>query len=567
MIKNFLKKNYKAFHFSLFINILFLLYFAVVFYCEFETNDDYAMKMIASGAFGSPDSHLVYINSVIGYILKTLYTISPHIPWYEVFQCLLTMFSLSVLMHILLNKGSDEVYDLLVMITVFLTAHSFYRHLQFTKTASILAIAGYILLDDSIRKKRKVGMGFSVILIIFASMMRENQFFVMSLLCVTVFLPILFNFIKARKDEEAKGNMIRLVVSGTVCLLMFVGVTLFHRADYRGEEWSYYSDYNALRAAVLDRQEMVYEENPSFYQNLGMCKTDFDMLASWNYDDPDFFDMDLFMALYESEDDLAEQDSLINMIKDLIINSINFFFNDASEFYFTFLFIFVFSYFIFMVRDKKDVFFAMAAISVMVFCILYCYFYRNCTYMTRTHISIFLGGIFIILYQTRVANKEIRVFPLSMLILLLFMTLSGTWFGEFRINSTLKIRDLQKISAMKEIRADDDHMYFKVTDENLDYVHGLFYDSNSYACLNLDGLGGWTTNLPLKLDHLSARGFRNILKEIIDNDHAYLIINNEERLHTILNYVMIHYNENAQIRQVKTIEANKSYGVYQIITR
>ena len=236
MLKEFVKKNYRRFHFSLSVNLLFLLFFATVFYCQFETNDDYAMKMIASGAFGSPDSHLIYINSFIGYILKTFYTLTPHIPWYEVFQFLLILISLSAVMYVLINRESNNLYLILLLMTVFLSAHSLYTTLQFTRTASILAIAGYLLLDDSIRKRRKIGIASSIVLIIFSSMIRQNQFLVMSLLCTTVFLPMLYDFVKDWKNETKKGDVLRLILSGAICLLLFVCANLFHKADYQGEK-------------------------------------------------------------------------------------------------------------------------------------------------------------------------------------------------------------------------------------------------------------------------------------------------------------------------------------------
>ena len=567
MLKEFVKKNYRRFHFSLSVNLLFLLFFATVFYCQFETNDDYAMKMIASGAFGSPDSHLIYINSFIGYILKTFYTLTPHIPWYEVFQFLLILISLSAVMYVLINRESNNLYLILLLMTVFLSAHSLYTTLQFTRTASILAIAGYLLLDDSIRKRRKIGIASSIVLIIFSSMIRQNQFLVMSLLCTKVFLPMLYDFVKDWKNETKKGDVLRLILSGAICLLLFVCANLFHKADYQGEEWDYFNEFNGLRAAVLDRQEMVYEENPEFYQKLGLSKTDFDMLAAWNNDDPDVFNVELFRAMYDSREELAKQDSLIVVIKALIFDSIDFFFGHTSEYFFTFLFFFVFSFFIFSKQDKKNILFVWISILVMAFCILYCYFYRNRFYMSRTHISILLCGIFIILYRTKIEKQKLKFLPVFVTVLLLCLSLSGTWFGEFRVNSSMKDKDLKKISALKEIRADGDHMYFKSTDENLDFVHGLFLDSNSYACVNMEGLGGWTTNIPMKLDHLAAYGFRNIFKELVDNEKAYLIINDEERLQTILDYVIIHYNKDAKIKLVKTIEANKPYGVYQIVSR
>lgn len=48
----------------------------------FATNDDTAMWGIASGAtYGYASDHLVFMNTLVGLVLRALYTLVPGVPW------------------------------------------------------------------------------------------------------------------------------------------------------------------------------------------------------------------------------------------------------------------------------------------------------------------------------------------------------------------------------------------------------------------------------------------------------------------------------------------------------
>lgn len=52
-----------------------------------ETNDDMIMASFAYGYMGEYTDKLVFINVIIGKILRFLIQLFPHVPWYALSQC------------------------------------------------------------------------------------------------------------------------------------------------------------------------------------------------------------------------------------------------------------------------------------------------------------------------------------------------------------------------------------------------------------------------------------------------------------------------------------------------
>ena len=91
------KKN--KFWFSVCVNLLGLLFLALIMKPCFEMNDDSTIYELTSGAKGIYDSHTVFIHILIGRALELLNTLLPGIQWYTVLQYLVLFcsFTLSIM--------------------------------------------------------------------------------------------------------------------------------------------------------------------------------------------------------------------------------------------------------------------------------------------------------------------------------------------------------------------------------------------------------------------------------------------------------------------------------------
>ena len=565
MFQNLINKNIYKFRFAFIINVLLLLYYLAVFYCSFETNDDYTMKMIVSGAYGHPDSHLVFIRSLFGYCLQFLYTILPSWPWYELLQYSLIVLSLSAITYVLLNKGNDPFYHLLVYAIIFVSGHFFYVDLQFTRTASITATAGYLLLYHAIEKQKRCSYIGSIFLIYSGMLLRKNQFLLVSLIAVTVFYPIFSETIRNRKDKETFKKFKQLLLAAMVCVCFFFATEKLDRANYSDPDWLEYRIYNSYRAGLLDRDAINYQSDRAFYEELGLQEIDIRMLQElWNFDDPVVFTRATIKALTLRNTDQKTVEN--HFLNDLIDQSFALFYKDINGRILMNLLLLTFLLAIVLKPSLTDIITVVLCSLTLLFGVLFTYCYRNYVFMERVQLSVFIVAIVIIASKINVRDRQRNGSLFLLLLLVLTVAFSYLWSGEFKIYSSKKVRDDQKIAAIKEIKADGEHIYIRTTDESLDYISGVFIDESAYADDNIIALGGWMTRMPIREEVKAKYGIMNPFKDIINNDRAYLLISGQDRLELILEYIRLHYDSNVQAIPVKTIQANKTYTVYRIVS-
>lgn len=127
---------------------IFLIYrFAGIF---FETNDDRLLSEIFSGSMtGVPEPHSYYVDYILGFVLSLLYRATTDIPWYGgmlvLFQFLCSFFTADALLS--RCRSRRDVFFALIL-CAFLYMDSFYiiANIQYTSTAAMLAITGYLCL-------------------------------------------------------------------------------------------------------------------------------------------------------------------------------------------------------------------------------------------------------------------------------------------------------------------------------------------------------------------------------------------------------------------------------------
>ena len=548
------------------INAAILLYFLFVFYCTFETDDDYAMKMIVSGAYGSPDSHIVYMNMLIGYLLKYLYEFLPSVSWYEIFHILITYFSLTAITSVLLDKKeSSPMYLLLVFLVLFVSGRFFYVDLQFTKTASIATVCGYLLLNHSINKDSNKELFLSILFLFMAMLIRRRQFEAVSLVGATIFAPFLVKTYRELKNKQISTSFKKMALAVVLCTLFFVIVPKVNDLNYKDPAWSAYRTFNSSRAALLDLRVFSYEDDPSFFDGLGLSKIDIQILYDcWDFDDPEVFTTDTLKAILAHE--VGSKDNIVNHIKPFVFDTFVFFFENRVNVIFVFVLDLLLIAFFSQERELlPDISFALTLCS-MIFAFVYVYFYRNYALLGRVHLSIVLAAIFVLLNDIKIEPKNYKLISIIFSSVLIVISLSLFWFDDFRINSSKKVKDDLKIQAIKEINSDPGHLYLRTTDENLDYVSSLFIPKDAYARDNLYALGGWMTNMPLYNAVKEKFGVSNPFRDVVNNDDIFLIINSEEGKDLIIEYIRRHYDENANAQYVKSIQANKEYRVYKIVS-
>ncbi len=558
MIKDFLRKNCKKFYFSLGINILFFIFFNLLFYSRYHTVDDVFMQMIVCGAFGKPDPHLVYTNVIPGFILTLFYSVSSKMPWYGLMHIGLSFISLSVITYVFFNRNNTVLKNL-ILVLVFITSYEAYTKIQFTKTAAYLAVSGYALIDYSLGcEKRLFKQVSGVLLLWFSFLIRPSMFFGSSAICLGFLLPLFFSYIRGIKNNAVKENLKQLVLIG-ICSLSLVAVSFFiNNLSYSGERWSYYKKYDDARSQLYDVYFPSYDDFSEVYSAYGLTAEDRSLFNSGDMNDPDLFSLDTMYKIIELQTNrVFDLDEFVMFA----LRGYNTLFRQKSLATFTTfalmsLFIFVFCC-KFNIRKWLGLFFA-SLMALLLF--LYTYYMHG--WFDRTTISvIFVLTVTMLYLMDPIENRITKTLTVAVLIVSVIGSLF-IWSEYFRWNrNEWHDEYLRNQEVIAEVYADKDHIYFSRVSFPMWKLYYTTYDAIKKGTMeNYATYGDWMINSPIYIDSMGKFGIVNPYKDIVDNDRAYLIgfIDN---LDPIIKYIQRHYNANAKAVFVKKIG---EYEVYSI---
>ena len=190
--------NNKLFIKIVIITSLLYILFYILYPCLYDGWDDAILTLISAGYFNvdsNPDHHLIFINSIIGRILSSLYSINNEIEWYFIHLFILQIISTSILYYILSLRFKDLLSKILLAFLLFSLVVLFLIKMQFTTTAYMLCASGYILLLHSLDNKLlSFRVIFSIILIVYSYLIRPE----VMISTTAIFLPI-FIFQKNKK--------------------------------------------------------------------------------------------------------------------------------------------------------------------------------------------------------------------------------------------------------------------------------------------------------------------------------------------------------------------------------
>ncbi len=560
-MKDLLKKIHHRLYFCLAVNFLILLFFATLYLCRFETCDDFIMKMIASGSYTEgPDYHLIHINSVLGRLLVLLYKINGSFAWYDALHYAVTWLSLSTITYVLVNHFENR--DLFVYLAVFAIGYSFYTSVQFTKTVALPAVAGHLLIADSIEKKRKAPYyALGVILLLLSSMFRKQQFYACSFLCIPLYVGFFLDLIPHFNDRDRLTKVKRLIITGIAALILVTGASLIDKADYSSQEWKDYRTYNSVRGSLLDFGMPEYQDNVELYDSIGMDENFYELMLRCNFYDSDVYDIE------KAEKLITERERYIDFtyVFEFAYNFVSYFFSNKDILIHTMMLVTALVLY-FLNPEKKtylNVFLLMVFLLIDIFV---CYHIRQMNFYARIEISFLSIAFFEILYFTIRSEKKIPLLSVLMICLIVFITLNGHWFKYLNYNcgSYYAIEE-QKKKIPEMISADKDHLYVYQTLDRFWNNETLFDDISYLDFENILSLGEWTTISPLVLSTMEKYGVTNPFKDIIDNEKIYLFIHkDDEMLDRIMAHIQNYHDKDAKLEKVKEIE---DYIVYHVVTK
>ena len=279
----FRKLRKKSLLLALALNLVFLLVYLVFSSNSYAALDDFFMATVLEGAYdGLSDTHLFFVNSVYGFLLKPLYLLFPSVGWYYIFEVIEVFAAFTIFTYVLLKRLDLEVGLILSLILLCCVSPDFYFQLSFTQNGALLTASGVLLLLMNLRTPRRLWFICGLLLFVLGFVMRKESFL------LGVPYVAFFAFLSLVKKVNLKILLITVLSSAVVLL----GLYYFEKSQYIEPEYKYYSSYQGPRATFVDGG--FFDVN-AFYDELaesGYEKKNAQAIRTWLFYDTEIFHLD-----------------------------------------------------------------------------------------------------------------------------------------------------------------------------------------------------------------------------------------------------------------------------------
>ncbi len=274
----------------------------------YETNDDVAMSMIASGTgiAGRPDEHLIFTNVLIGLVLKQLYTQMPSIPWYGISLLAVHFLSHVAVLYALLKwryRRAVVFCDLILFATM---GVQLLTRLQFTSTAIwsvecglFLAMNGLSLRRDAVGRGGWGMLALGAALMIWGSLVRFNSY--IAVMAISA-IPLSILVWQLDRSMAPQSRVWRTALTAIVFTQFAAfGLHAAHQRYYsRDPAWREYLVFNQYRAKINDYCWTRYtKETQPVFDRVQWSENDHNMVRSWYFDDPLIFSQQKMQSIVE----------------------------------------------------------------------------------------------------------------------------------------------------------------------------------------------------------------------------------------------------------------------------
>ena len=544
--------------FSLITTFLAYAFFWIIAPPNFtETFDDSVMASFLYGYMGEPESHLMYINILLGSVMHWLVQIIPFVPWYGLFQIVTVFLSMSVLVY-LIARSLPTRSSLFAIAAIILTfGYQFLSKLQYSKTAGIAILAGTLLLFFALRNKSHFSMKlFALLLLFIGSLFRFPILF-----SLIAFLTAALVFELFDSNDGLKKTIAKFAPLVIVAVLLCVSGRLYQYASYNLDgEWGDDLALNQYRAELTDYGYPDYDANIELYQSLNISKNDLALYEAGGYGDTELFSPETIITLANAKTDstMSLKSTLANL-KKLLKGFLNYSF-------FPVLLVVIIWSLLCSWRNKRAL--AFAIIEILLFVLLQVYLVINGRYLqNRVDIVLALAlCVILIVYccrNDRIAEESKSACAL-LIAIVLFVSLP-TLANEHQKFVVDKRNDPAAFFDAAGSNKSHFYFYFESWSKMPDKMYDAFQRNQQGSRSNIETLGTWRFNTPVVKEQLKSWGITNPYRALIDNDQVFLACADEKSCNLVVNHIREHYNDQASAVLVKTIAGK--YRVYRIVTR
>lgn len=499
------------------ISILILVFLYCICYTFFdvffEDGDDVIMQQIIQGYFtNKPDVHLVFINVIIGYILKPLYIFDNQIYWYSLLLVGLQAISLFIILKFIIESKLSKL--VLIFYLIFLSY--FILKVQFTSIAGLLIIAGFIILQKKILNFKQ-NIILPLLFFYIGFLIRIEMFF---LILFIVGILFIFNY----KNEILSLKITRLYVF-QILIFIFIIISSFiiNKKHYENKEWQSYTKYNEIRKKINDNRTVKNYIDTQILDSIK--KSDMEMIYGFlpikKYD---------YNELNKVKTEIYSSSTLYSHY----LSSIKYHITSKSIWIYLLFLCIIFIYYL---QSKKLKY----LIFLFIFSFIFLFIAKDAVFKNRVFMPLIL--VFFLFNPTILKQQFNKIFLIPLSFVTLYLN-----FNNFNYFNPLEIIEIPKNQMIIAI----DYPNF------INKPFDLKMINNQKNIISL----GWLSNCPLLKSKISQYDL-NITKEhfspIDDKDliyHFYYYIEHENTKKNII--------KNLNYKDLKLVKEQKYNNLYKI---
>lgn len=299
---------------ALLVNAALLLVLLCCFTPRFETNDDVLMSKFVDGQMGEKSAYIPFINIVLGYFLKLLYTIGGEgLNWYSVSMYALMLAAFTAMTWVLLMRfrplGAWSMAAVLLM-TVGLNS---YLYPCFSKTCAVAAAGGLCLMlqamGDGMEKPKRLPLVLGLAMAVLGYLWRVEEFFGVAALLAPVGLVRVLELLRKTGGEKPGQRLIRIWRYARPFLLLLVVVLLLFGLDrflWTRGHYAYFTEYSDTRSILVDYGTLPdYEQMQQVYDALDMDENAVYFLKNWSFYDTEKFSLEKISAVLDARNSVV----------------------------------------------------------------------------------------------------------------------------------------------------------------------------------------------------------------------------------------------------------------------
>lgn len=317
----------------LFIFLVIFSYINIsIFNIRFSVADDYLINNIISGTFGNAyDAQLLYINNIIGIILKIFYHFIPYINFYTLYLVSVISLCFTLIIKEIINS---KKYILLSVVLIIYVLTLF--NITFTIIAYLSAMLGLIRLAC----KKDSNIYINGFLIVNGYLLRSSVLF-----------PILFSLgililIRLIKDRDKKYLKNICIVFGSIVICYLVGNMFYNKTETLKE----FKIWQTASSNIRDYKIIEYNKYEETLNEIGWNENDVRLFYTWNFADKSKFSASKMQQLV---DNIKISDRYNLNIKSIIKNFLSQYFLEEYDFNQIYILIFIILFIIVLIKCEN----------------------------------------------------------------------------------------------------------------------------------------------------------------------------------------------------------------------